>query len=110
GLSGAREGGDDPGFDRDLPHRVVDHVDDVEITGVVEAEFVRFAESRLESGTSVAGVAHLPRARDGGEDAVLPDPADALTGVFAKVERAVGPPHDAEGIVELGGGGGASVS
>ena len=101
GLARAREGRDDAGFQRDFAHGVVAHVHDVEVAGLVEADFVREVERGLQRRPAIAGVALLPAARDDVQLAVGRDLAHALTAVFAEPDVAVRPAHDAEGIVEL---------
>ena len=100
GLSVAGDRGDDSGLQRDLAHRVVRHVDDVQISRRVEANLVRQVEGGQAGGTTIAAEAFRPGPGHRRDRAVARDAADALAGVLAEPERAVGTPHHAERIVE----------
>ena len=110
GLAGAGDGGDDLGLRVHAAHGVIRHVDDEEVSLAIETELMGEVEGRSEGGAAVARVTLGTGARDGRDGAVGCDAAHALAAVFAKPQRAVGPADDAEGIVELRGGGGAAVA
>ena len=102
---------DDPGLHVDLADGVVLHVDDEEVAALrTETEFVREVERGGRGGAAVAGVAGLARAGDQRDLAVLTDAADALAGVFAIPDGAIGAADHAEGVVHLGFRGGAAVA
>lgn len=110
GLASSGEGGEDAGFHVDLADGVVDHVDDEHVALGIEAEFMGFAEGGGKGGAAVAREADLPRASDCRNGAVGADLADALASVFAIVVGAVGAADDAEGVVEVGLQGRATVA
>jgi hypothetical protein len=71
---------------------------------------MRQIEGRLQSGTAIAAVTFRTRARDRADCAIGSHAADALAGVFAEPDRAIGTTHDAEGIVDLRRRGRAAIT
>lgn len=110
GFSGAGDGGDDVGFPVDFANGVVGHVDDEEIAVAVEPDFVGEVKGRLGGGATVAGIAFLSGAGDGADGTVGCDAADALSGVFAEPDGAVGSANNAEGVIDGCEGCGAAIA
>ncbi len=110
GFSGAGDGGDDVGFPVDFANGVVGHIDNEEVAVSVEPDFVWKVEGGFGGGATVAGVAFLSGARDGADGAIGCDAADALSGVFAEPDGAVGSANDAEGVVDGCAGCGAAIA
>jgi hypothetical protein len=78
---------------------VVLHVDDEEVAVPrAEAKLVREVEGGRGRGAAVAGIARLAGAGDQSYFAVLVDPADALAGISAIPDRAVGPRTTPNGL------------
>ena len=110
GFAGADDRGDEAGGEDDFADGVILHVHDIEVASAVETDLVREIQGRGEGGAAIAGVSGLAITGDGADGAGGGNRADALAAVFAEPEIAVGAADNAEGVVDLRGGGGTGVA
>ena len=108
--AGAGNQFDAAGGDVDHPHGVAFGVGEPDVAGGVEGDAFRVAQLRFLRRAAVAGVTFLAGAGDGAHRAIGSDAADAMARMFAKLNRPIRSAHDAVGIVDLGGEGGAAVT
>jgi hypothetical protein len=81
---------------------VVLHIDDVEISDGVEADFVGLIQTGLQCRSTISRVTFGSIANDGFYRPIGSDPAYPLTGIFAQPDRSVRTSYDSERIIQLG--------
>ena len=80
---------------------MISHFNKEHVPRFVEPDFIRFVQFRLQSRSTIAGVAALSRSRRSGDCSVPGDPPDAVILHVTNVERAIRAAGNAIGIVQL---------
>ena len=110
GGAGAGDGGDAPRRTVDATEAVVSGVGDEDVVRSVDRHRPGFVEGRLVGGAEVAVVAGGSGAGHGGDDAEAVDAPDPVGHGIGDVEVPVVVEGEAPGVVELGGGGRATIT
>ena len=94
--------GDHPRPDIQFAHGVIAGVGNVQLTIRTKPDFVRLIQLGLCSRPTVTGVPSLACASDRGQGSIRGNPADQMSRIITKPQRAIRTPHYAERILQLG--------